>query len=116
MRLTQHALCFAVLILMTATAAPVSAQDSGGRKELRRVDFSGTPGMEVVLSLTELKPGDEIPAHFHHGIEAGYVLEGGMAEVQGKPPFEIRTGTPIMKLRDIPHGGVKIVGDKRSRS
>ena len=35
-----------------------------------------------------------------------------MAEVQGKPPFEIRTGTPIMKLRDAPHGGVKIVGDK----
>lgn len=112
MRSIQHALCFAALALLTVTAAPVLPQDSAGRKELRRVDLSGAPGMEVVLSLSEYKPGDELPAHFHHGVEAGYVVEGGMVEVPGKPAFAIPSGAPIMNLRDVPHAGFKIVGDK----
>lgn len=112
MRSIQYVLSFAALAFITTTAVPVWAQDSPGRKELRRVDLSGAPGMEVILSLGEYKPGDEIPAHFHNGIEAGYVLEGGMVEVPGKPAFAIPTGAPIMNLRDVPHAGFKIVGDK----
>jgi quercetin dioxygenase-like cupin family protein len=80
-------LSFVGLVLISAASASVSAQDSSGRKELRRVDFSGAPGMEVVLSISELKPGDEFASHFHHGVETGYVLEGGMVEVLGKPAF-----------------------------
>ena len=64
------------LAMVTALAPATFAQDAS-RKELRRVDLSGAPGMEVILSVTELKPGDEIPEHIHHGIETGYVLEGG---------------------------------------
>ena len=115
MKTIHRALSFAVFALMTATAASVWAQDSPARKELRRVDLAGAPGMEVVLSLSEYKPGDELPAHFHHGVEAGYVLEGGMVEVPGKPAFALPTGAPIMNLRDVPHGGFKIVGDKTIR-
>ncbi len=90
---------------------PASAQDSPARKELDRVDLSGAPGMEVVLSVSEYKPGDVLPVHVHHGVETGYVLQGGKVETPGKPAFEIPTGTPISNLRDVPHG-FKIVGDK----
>jgi quercetin dioxygenase-like cupin family protein len=100
-------------IAMTMTfAAPASAQDSPGRKELRRVDLSGAPGMEVVLSIGEYKPGDAIPLHIHHGVETGYVLEGGMVEISGKPSTALPTGAPIMNLRDVPHAGWTVVGDK----
>jgi quercetin dioxygenase-like cupin family protein len=107
----QHKLSITALALVIATAASGWAQDSPGRKELLRADLSGAPGMEVVLSLIEYKPGDELPAHIHHGIEVAYVLEGGMVEVPGKPAFAIPTGAPIVNLRDVPHG-FKVVGDK----
>lgn len=108
-RLAMRSIVFALTIIL---AAPVLAQDSPGRKELRRVDLSGAPGMEVVLSVGEYKPGDVIPLHFHHGVEAGYVLEGGTVEVPGKPPISIPSGAPIMNLRDAPHAGWTVVGDK----
>ena len=108
----RNALRISALALIVANSVSVFAQDSAARKELRRVDLSGAPGMEVVLSLSEYKPGDELPAHFHHGIEAGYVVEGGMVEVPGKPAFALPTGAPIMNLRDVAHGGFKIVGEK----
>jgi quercetin dioxygenase-like cupin family protein len=68
--------------------------------------------MEVVLSVGEYRPGDAIPLHIHHGVEAGYVLEGGMVEMPGNPPSELSTGAPIMNLRDVPHAGWTVVGDK----
>jgi len=100
-----------LLALLCIAAYSAQAQDAT-RQELRRVDLSGAPGMEVVLSITELKPGDEISAHFHHGIETGYVLEGGMIQSAGQTPVALATGTPIMNLRDVPHGGFKVVGEK----
>jgi quercetin dioxygenase-like cupin family protein len=107
----QHKPLFAALALVIAAAATGWAQDSTGREELRRLDLSGAPGMEVVVSLIEYKPGEELPLHFHHGVEVAYVQEGGMVEVPGKPAFAIPTGAPIVNLRDIPHG-FKVVGDK----
>jgi len=113
MKRFARVLCVAAV--SAAIVAPAFAQDSEQRKELRRVDLSGAPGMEVILSISEYKPGDEFPEHFHHGVEAGYVLEGGMVEVPGRPAFPIPTGAPIMNLRDTPHAGFRIVGDKTIR-
>ena len=112
MKLLKYVLSFVALALISVASASVSAQDLAARKELRRVDLSGAPGMEVVLSISELKPGDEIAAHFHHGVEAGYVLEGGMVEAPGQPAFALVTGSPIMNLRDVLHAGYKVVGDQ----
>jgi quercetin dioxygenase-like cupin family protein len=112
MKSLKHALSFVVLASISVAAISASAQDAVSRTELRRVDLSGAPGMEVVLSISELKPGDEISAHFHHGVETGYVLEGGMVEIPGQPAFALVTGAPIMNLRDVPHAGYKVVGDK----
>jgi quercetin dioxygenase-like cupin family protein len=113
MKSLKHAFSFVAAVLIGAAfSGAISAQDLAARKELRRVDLSGAPGMEVVLSISELKPGDEIAAHFHHGVEAGYVLEGGMVEAPGQPTFELVTGSPIMNLRDVRHAGYKVVGDR----
>ena len=88
----------------------VLAQDSPARKELKRVDLDGVPGMEVVSSITEYKPGDSISAHLHHGIEAGYVVQGAMIQLPGKEPTMLPTGAPVLNLRDVMHGGFTIVG------
>src|SRR5512138_790925 len=109
MKSIQYRLLFA-LVLVIVMVAPGWSQDSAARKELRRVDLSGAPGMEVIVSVAEYKPGDELPIHIHHGIEAGYVLEGGMVESPGKQPVTIPNGAPIMNLRDAPHG-LKVAGE-----
>jgi anti-sigma factor ChrR (cupin superfamily) len=104
-------ICLAFALTM-AIGAQLWAQDSPGRKELKRADLSGCPGMEVILSLGEYKPGEGIPLHIHHGIEPAYVLEGGMIQVPGKPPVALPTGAGLMNLRDVEHGGWVVVGDK----
>jgi quercetin dioxygenase-like cupin family protein len=86
------------------------AQDSAQRKELRRVDLSGAAGMEVISSISEFRPGDELPRHLHHGVEAGYVVQGAMVQNPGQPPAMLATGAPILNLRDVVHGGFKVVG------
>lgn len=97
----------AVLVFCTSGVAQTT-----GRTELRRVDLSGAPGMEVILSISELRPGDELASHLHHGIETGYVLEGGMVQPPGRDAYALVAGSPIMNLRDVPHGGFKVIGDK----
>lgn len=108
----KYALCLATLAVLCSGVFLPSAQGATERKELRRTDLSGASGMEVILSISEFKPGDKITAHFHHGVEIGYVLEGGMVEVAGKPAFALMTGESIMNLRGEIHAGFKVVGDK----
>jgi quercetin dioxygenase-like cupin family protein len=86
--------------------------DIPGRTELKRAELSGAPGMEVITSISELAPGMELPRHLHHGIETGYVLQGTMVQYPGKAPVMMATGTAIMNLRDVPHGGFKVVGER----
>jgi quercetin dioxygenase-like cupin family protein len=93
-----------------AFSAAAFAQDSPQRKELKRADLSGAPGMEVISSVSEYKPGEELGRHIHHGIESGYVLQGAMVQAPGKEPMMLPTGAPILNLRDVPHGGFKVVG------
>src|SRR5258708_39927152 len=103
-----------VRLFVAATAVVMAvvahAQDSPQRKELRRVDLSGAAGMEVISSISEFKPGDELPRHLHHGVEAGYVVQGAMVQNPGQPPTMLATGAPILNLRDVVHGGFKGVG------
>ena len=103
----------ALLSVALALALPLAAlaQDSPARKELKRVDLGGVPGLEVVSSITEYRPGDEVSAHLHHGVEAGYAVQGAMIQVPGKEPAMLPTGAAVLNLRDVMHGGFKIVGD-----
>jgi len=101
-----------IVVAAIAFVMPVvaQAQDSPQRKELRRVDLSGAAGMEVISSISEFRPGDELPRHLHHGVEAGYVVQGAMVQNPGQPPAMLATGAPILNLRDVVHGGFKVVG------
>jgi quercetin dioxygenase-like cupin family protein len=73
--------------------------------------LSGAPGKEVITSRGEYQPGQSVPLHFHNGIETGYVIQGAMIQVPGKDPVMLPTGATIWNLRDVPHGGYKVVGD-----
>jgi quercetin dioxygenase-like cupin family protein len=67
--------------------------------------------MEVIASIAEYKPGDEIQLHTHHGVEAVYVVQGATVQAPGKDPANLPTGATALNLRDIRHGGIKVVGD-----
>lgn len=87
------------------------AQDSAGRKELKRGDLTGT-NMEIVVSVSETKPGETLARHIHHGEEALYILEGATAELPDGKQITLPTGNAAINVRDVPHAGFKIVGDK----
>ncbi|GAB3625842.1 hypothetical protein PTE30175_04082 [Pandoraea terrae] len=112
MRAIRPALLLAVSLLTVPFGTHVYAQDSWTRTELKRTDLTGAPGIEVISSIIEIKPGGEAARHVHHGVESGYVLQGAMIQRPGKEPSMLETGTPILILRDVPHGGFKVIGDK----
>ncbi|MBI3714797.1 MAG: cupin domain-containing protein [Betaproteobacteria bacterium] len=104
-----------LLALLLLGSLIAGAQDSPNRHEKKRADLSGAPGMEVISSIVEYKPGDKAPAHFHHGVEMVYVIEGGMVQYPGKEPQRLETGATSQNLREAMHGGYTIVGDKNIR-
>ena len=110
MRWVRSGLFVAACACVLAVVVAAQAQDLPQRKELRRVDLSGAPGMEVVSSVSTFKAGDEFPRHLHHGVELGYVVQGAMVQLPGQAPTMMATGAPIMNLRDAVHGGFKVIG------
>ena len=104
----------AALLLTLGFAAGLTAQtltDLPQRKELKRTDLTGAPGMEVIASITKIKPGESSNSHLHHGVEAAYVIQGALVQVPGKDPVTIPTGVASLSLRDVVHGSFKVVGD-----
>ena len=92
-----------------------TSTDSPQRVEQRRADLTGAPGMEVIASVAEYKPGDSLGLHTHHGVEAAYVVQGASVQPQGKEPIVLRTGATLLNLRDVKHAGFKVVGDTSLR-
>ena len=103
--------CVAAIVAAGALICVAQAQDSAGRKELKRGDLTGT-NMELVVSISETKPGETLARHIHHGEEAFYVLEGATAELPDGKQISVETGGAAINVREVPHGGIKIVGDK----
>jgi quercetin dioxygenase-like cupin family protein len=104
---------FVALFAAAAFVCLAQAQslESPNRKEIKRLDVSGT-NMEVIMSTTEYKPGELLSRHIHHGEEAFYVLEGATAETPDGKQIELKAGAGSINPREVPHGGLKIVGDK----
>ena len=96
--------------LVTGLVAQTTS-DSPQRIEQKRTDLTGAPGMEVIASTGEYKPGESIDLHIHHGVEAAYVVQGASVQVPGKEPMMLSTGASLVNLRDVKHGGFKVVGD-----
>src|SRR4051812_37739431 len=69
-----------------------TSTDSPQRVEQKRADLTGAPGMEVIASLIEIKPGETSDLHFHHGVEAFHVLQGARIQEPGKDPTMLPTG------------------------
>ena len=82
------------------------------RKEQKRVDLSGAPGMEVIASIIEIKPGESFDLHFHHGVEMAYVIDGASIQRQNGQTTELSTGATIMNAREVKHAGFKNVDSK----
>ena len=101
----------AVFVSSSALMCAAHAQDYAGRKELKRSDLTGT-NMEVIVSIAETKPGDTLPRHFHNGEEAFYALDDATIELPDGKQTAFKAGTANITVRDVPHGGVKVVGDK----
>ena len=99
------------IISAAAVIGAAHAQDPAGRKELKRGDLTGT-SMEIVVSVSETKPGETLARHIHHGEEALYVLEGATAELPDGKQITLATGSAGINVREVAHAGFKIVGDK----
>ena len=95
MRLVKSGVFFAASVVALAAAVAAYSQDLPQRKELKRVDLSGAPNMEVVSSVSTFQPGDVFPRHLHHGVEVGYVVQGAMVQLPGQEPTMMQTGAPI---------------------
>jgi len=103
-----------ILLFASGVTTGLLAQkmtDSPQRVEQKRTDLSGAPDMEVIASISELKPGESLGLHSHHGVEMLYVLQGAIVQVPGKDPMMLPTGTTGMNLRDVNHAGWTVVGD-----
>jgi quercetin dioxygenase-like cupin family protein len=112
MRLVGSAAIVSVFALITTVWADTMQADLPQRQELKRADLTTSPNMEVITSISEIKKGEIIPRHYHHGIETGYVLQGTMVQLPGQAPTMMQTGSAIMNLRDVPHAGFAVVGDQ----
>ena len=71
--------------------------------------------MEVIVSISETKPGETLPRHFHNGEEAFYVLDDTTIELPDGKQNSVKAGNAGISVRDVAHGGVKVVGDKALR-
>ena len=90
------------------------SQEPQSRKELKRAELTGT-NMEVVESVIKVKPGEALVLHIHHGEEAFYVLDGATIELPDGKQMPFPAGTAGINRRDVPHGALKVVGDKTLR-
>ena len=108
-QLASAAALFGLGIVTTLVAQTLT--DSPQRVEQKRADLSGAPGMEVIASVGEYKTGEAIDLHIHHGIEAAYVVQGAMVQSPGKDPMPLPTGAALLNLRDVKHGGFKVVSE-----
>jgi quercetin dioxygenase-like cupin family protein len=97
-------------VAFVSLATAQSDLNPKNRQELKREDVAGT-NMEVVISLIEAQPGELLARHIHHGEEAFYVLQGATVETPDGKQIKLETGAIGINHRDVPHAGVKVVGD-----
>jgi quercetin dioxygenase-like cupin family protein len=81
------------------------------RTVLKRGDLTGTDN-EIVISVLEVPPGSSIERHTHPGEEAVYVLDGATLQWPDGKEVSRPTGEAGINVRDVPHAGYKVVGDK----
>lgn len=101
---------FAAALLIVSTASTALA-DEPKRTVLKRADLTGT-NMEIIVSTLEIPPGNTIAKHTHPGEEAVYVLEGATLQFPDGREVSRPAGEAGVNVRDVPHAGYKVIGDK----
>ena len=101
---------FIILLISAALVGPVHA-DSIQRTELKRSDLTNKD-MDVIVTIVEVPPGETLGRHIHPGEEVVYVLEGATLELPDATQRPFPTGAATINMRDVPHAGFKVVGDK----
>jgi quercetin dioxygenase-like cupin family protein len=99
-------------VFFIAMASTAFAQTN--RTELKRADLTGT-NMEVIISVLEVPPGSSIDRHTHPGEEAVYVLDGATLQFPDGKEISRPAGQAGINVRDVPHAGYTVVGDKPLR-
>jgi hypothetical protein len=51
-----------------------------------------------------------VPVAAMKAISGSPVVQGAMVQNPGQPPAMLATGAPILNLRDVVHGGFKVIG------
>jgi len=92
-------------------ALTFATQAQTNRQELKRADLTGT-NMEIIVSVVDVPAGNSLPRHTHHGEEAVYVLDGATLALPDGKEIQFPTGAAVINVRDVPHAGFKITGDK----
>ena len=104
----MRAVAAALLLISMVASAPA---DEPKRTVLKRADLTGT-NMEIIVSTLEVPPGNTIAKHTHPGEEAVYVLEGATLQFPDGREVTRPAGEAGVNVRDVPHAGYKVVGDK----
>jgi quercetin dioxygenase-like cupin family protein len=104
----MRAVAAALLLISMVASAPA---DEPKRTVLKRADLTGT-NMEIIVSTLEVPPGNTIAKHTHPGEEAVYVLEGATLQFPDGREVTRPAGEAGVNIRDVPHAGYKVVGDK----
>ena len=81
------------------------------RVVLKTADLTGTD-KEIIIAVLEVPPGSAIARHTHPGEEAVYVLEGARLQMPDGKEIDRPSGQAGVNVRDVPHAGYKVVGDK----
>jgi quercetin dioxygenase-like cupin family protein len=101
----------AACFMFLASALLTSTAFAQNRTVLKQADLTGT-NMEIIIAVLEVPPGVSIERHTHPGEEAVYVLEGATLQTPDGKEVERPAGQAGVNVRDVPHGGYKVVGDK----
>jgi quercetin dioxygenase-like cupin family protein len=101
----------AIASVALASSLLTSTAFAQNRTVLKTADLTGT-NMEIIIAVLEVPPGASIARHTHPGEEAVYVLEGATLQTPDGKEVARPAGQAGVNVRDVPHGGYKVVGDK----
>jgi quercetin dioxygenase-like cupin family protein len=101
----------AAAAFLVASIASAALADEPRRTVLKRADLTGT-NMEIIIAVLEVPPGNTIARHSHPGEEAVYVLDGATLRFPDGREVARPAGEAGVNVRDVPHAGYQVVGDK----
>ena len=101
------------LLLASSFAMLICTAHAQGitRDELKRADLTGKD-MDIIVTVVTVPPGENLPKHIHPGEEVVYVLEGATLDLPDGSQRQFPTGATSLNIRNVPHAGFKVGGDK----